>query len=454
LNPRERIHFIEPDLFSKRRSVANTRLGKTGHLTEDQIKDELLALRKSALSNTKKNLSLFTKNINENGFYNLHFAKTTADVVKYISKQNKKFGLTRIDMNRSNTLRPLIPDLTNVGFELVHTYNYAIKSGSVGIYDFTKPGEYWTLGELEFDSKFQSFNRNQNPVAYSKVLITKATSNQEFMGLVGANVFSASGEILEVQHLYNISSILNHAKQSFIVLTLDKLVENYPDALFQARCTAMFGLDQILLDLFDLERLRGIVEGGSGVNAKSKGKGQDKAENPQPKKSWRPKSEYFESYKPPDNLHVIILDDARNKFMDTKQEDLLYCIGCRRCGLHCPRVRVGKQKPSNIQDLSQVSFTLTARELIMDGWLYGLEQVIEEGLFDCSLCRSCSNICPVGIDLTEYLLKLREECQKKDLFSEPHNRIRKNILEIGTAYGSDYSLKSKSNKPIKSGGRK
>jgi L-lactate utilization protein LutB len=453
------VYFIEPDLTTKRRGVANARLGRTIELTEDQIKDRLLEIRKGAVAGTQKNLTKFKKNVKEKGLYNVHIAKSPSQVANIISKQNQKFGLSRIDMNRSNTLRALTPELTKTGFEVIHTYNYAIKSGSVGIYDLTEPEQYWSLDELEFDAKFQSFNRNQKPITYSRELITKATDHQDFIGLVGANVFSASGEILEVQHLYNISSILNHAKQSFIVLTLDKLVGNYQDALYQSRCTAMFGLEQILLDLFDIERLRGTVEGKSDVYGKIKGKNkskdmrliQNKSNNK--RKSWKSKNEYFDQYQPPEDLHIIILDDARSKFIGTKSEDLLYCIGCRRCGLHCPRVRVGKQKPITVKDLSMVSFTLTARELIMDGYLYGLEKVLDEGLFDCSLCRSCSNICPVGIDLAEYLLKLREDCQKKDLFAEPHKRIRKNIQDTGTAYGSDYVMKRDSKSSGKPRGR-
>jgi L-lactate utilization protein LutB len=365
-------------------------------------------------------------------------------VASYIAQQNQKLGLTRVDMNRSNTLRPITQELKKSGSEVIHTYNYAIKSGSLGIYDITEPGQYWTLDKLELDAKFQSFNRNQKPIVYSRELITKATDASEFSGLVGANVIAATGEILEVQHLYNISSILSHAKQSFIVVTLDKLVSSYQDAIFQARCNAMFGLDQILLDLFDIERLRGVVEGKTDKNSKKKS---DRSQKDKKSMSWDAKSEYFDQYKPPENLHVIILDDARTKFIGTKKEDLLYCIGCRRCGLHCPRVRVGKQKPKTVKDLSMVSFTLTARELIMDGYLYGLEKVLDEGLFDCSLCRSCSNICPVDIDLADYILKLREECQRKDLFSEPHKRIRKNIQTTGTAYGSDYKIKTSASTP-------
>jgi L-lactate utilization protein LutB len=443
-------------LFTKRRGVAKTRLGKEKELTEEEITDNLLALRKREVSNTKKNLKTFQKNVKDRGLYNLYLAKTPADIVNYITKQNQQLGLRsvkRIDMNRSNTLRALTPELSKAGFDVIHTYNHAIKSGNIGIYDITEPAQYWSLDELELDAKFQSFNRNQKPLAYSHELITKATDNQEFIGLVGANVFSTTGEILEVQHLYNISSILNHAKQSFIVLTLDKLVESYHDALFQARCTAMFGLNQILLDLFDIERLRGIVESSSRAKSTPK-KAKIKNKSSEKTFGWKAKAEYFESYQPPENLHVIILDDPRSKFIGTKSEDLLYCIGCRRCGLHCPRVRVGKQEPALVKDLSMVSFTLTARELIMDGYLYDLEKVVDDGLFDCSMCRSCSNICPVGIDLAEYLLKLREKCQKKDLFAEPHKRIRKNIQVTGTAYGAEYAINPNTKNPVNSRGYK
>ncbi len=446
----ENIHFIEPDLNTKRRGMVKARLGKVSERTEQEIKDKLLDLRKQSIADTQNNLRTFKKNAKQKGFYDIHIAKTPAEVVKYISKQNKRYGLSRIDMNRSNTLRTLIPELNSSGFETIQTYNYAVSSGSVGIYDTTEPGQYWTLDKLELESKFQAFNYNPSPIAYSKELIHKATSDQPFIGLVGANVFSASGEILEIQHLYNISSILTHATQSFIVLTLDKLVDNYQNALYQARCTAMFGLDQILLDLFDIERFKDTVGDDKGI--KRALKGSKKIEH-QPKR-WKTKDAHFDSYRSPENLHIIILDDDRNKFIGTKQEELLYCIGCRRCGLYCPRVRVGKQRPTSITDLTQISFTLTARELIMDGHLFGLERAVDEGLFDCTLCRSCTNVCPVGIDLAEYILELRESCQDMDIFAKPHKRIRKNILETGNAYGSDYVGSTVSPTKSKSGGRR
>ncbi len=431
------IHFIEPELLSKRKGVINKRLGKEA-ITTDGLHEQLLELRKKAIRNIKKNFSTFKKKAKENDKLTLHISKDPSEAVNYIFNETRNLELSRIDINRSNTIRTLEPYLHQKGFEVVHTYNHAIKSGNLGVFDNVEPGYYWTLSELELENKFQSFNRNPKPIAYTRELISRSTSKGDFIGVLGANVFSTTGEIFAVQHLYNITSILTHAKQSFLVLTLDKLVGSYSDALFQARCTAMYGLEQIILDLFDVERLKGKLKGKKVKKSKKTAKSQTIDKN------------YYERYQPPENLHIIILDDARMKLLGSNQEDLLFCIGCRKCGLLCPRIRVGRQKPDEVKDLTQVSFTLTARELLMDGILHGPERAIENGLFDCTLCRSCSITCPLGIELTDHIQKMRESCQKSDLFAAPHKRIRNNILKVGNAYGSDYTMKAS----IHSRGRK
>ena len=440
MGPEISIKFIEPNIPSKRKGVAYKRLGKED-ITAEEIQEHLIELRKNAVKNTKKNLNAFKKNINQNKNLTLFTAKTPKEVVKYIKDQTTGLGITRVDMNRSNTLRAIKPELINQGFKVVHTYNHALKSGSLGEFGYSEPGQYWTLGQLELENKFLSFNENKRPKAYTRELIDRATGKGEFIGLVGANVIAATGELLAVQHLRNITSIFTHAKKAFIVITLDKLVNDYEQALFQARCAAMYGLEQIILDSFDVERLRGELETRTGAQ-----KTREKAEKKQNKSKstqWKSlKDTYYELFKPPENLQIIVLDDGRDKLIGSENEDLLYCMVCRKCGLLCPRVRIGKQKPNTVDDLAEITFTLTARELLMDGLLYGPEVAIEEGLFDCSLCRSCSNICPVGIDLTEHLQVLRQECQKKDLFSKPHKRIRKNILQVGNAYGTEYTIKS------------
>lgn len=438
------IHFIEPNLTSKRLGVIDKRLGKP-ELKSLELQERLIELRKNSVKNTQKNLRKFTSQVREIENLSLHIVKSPSEAVKYISDMSSEIGLNRIDISRSNTVRGLEPHLLQSGFEVLHTYDYATNSGNLGVFANLAPGYYWSLQGLELENSFQSFNINPEPLVYSRKLISRATSGQDFLGLVSANVFSATGEILIVQHLYNISSILTHAKQSFIVLTLDKLVGNYPDALFQARCTAMYGLEQIILDLFDLERCKNKSEALADMN---KGKTSRNLSNESQKGKKLPKKDAktnYEQYVPPEGLHIIILDDLRKDLYGSKQEDLLYCIGCRRCAQLCPRVRgSGCQEQKDADEDVSVSTTssLTARELLMDGHLLDPQKAVDEGLFDCTLCRSCSNICPVDIELADHLLALRERCQKGDLFTEPHKRIRDNILKVGNAYGSEHAAKT------------
>jgi L-lactate utilization protein LutB len=435
------IHFIEPNLTSKRLGVIDKRLGKP-ELKLLELQERLFELRKNSVKNTQKNLRKFTSHVRKIENMSLHIDKSPSEAIQYISDMSSEIGLNRIDISRSNTVRGLEPHLLQAGFEVLHTYDYATNSGNLGVFANLAPGYYWSLQGLELENSFQSFNINPEPLAYSRKLISKATSGQDFLGLVSANVFSATGEILIVQHLYNISSILTHAKQSFIVLTLDKLVENYPDALFQARCTAMYGLEQIILDLFDLERCKDKSEALADMN---KGKTSREKSNKLRKGTQLPKRDAktnYEQYVPPEGLHIIILDDLRKDLYGSKQEDLLYCIGCRRCAQLCPRVRgSGCQEQKAAAVSVSTTSSLTARELLMDGHLLGTQKAVDEGLFDCTLCRSCSNICPVDIELADHLLALRERCQKDDLFTAPHKRIRDNILNVGNAYGNEHATK-------------
>jgi L-lactate utilization protein LutB len=432
------IHFIEPFLESKRNAVIKQRFRKDKDfisLSPAQFQDKLKLLRKESVKNLDTNLKVLKKYSAEKKLFSLHIVKSTTDVVDYIATQNQKFNrqLNTVAINHSNTIRTIEPELVKSGFKVYHSYDNMLSSGTLGGFaDVSKTesgvphdmssGNYWTLCNLEPENNFSSFNMTAEPRSYSRPIFSPVKPSEDFIGVIGANVFSSTGKILEVQHLYNISSIITHAKLTIIVLTVDKLVESFVDALFQARCTAMYGVEQIILEMFDSERGRNRGKDRISVSSKSINE---------------PLNTKLEKYQPPKNLHVIVLDDSRADYKNTENEELLYCIGCRRCGLYCPRIR------ARLDDPNADTNVLTAHELVMDGYLYGLKTVIDEGLFDCTLCGSCSNLCPVGIDLAKHLAELRDRCQISDLFSEPHKRIRKNILETGNAYGTEQSMKAK-----------
>ena len=199
------MHFIEPVLPIKRQGIIAKRFGKDSP-TADELTDRLLALRKRAVKDAQQNMRAFKRTVKENDTIKMHITRTPAGAVEYIASQSKDLGLARLGMNRSNTLRVLEPELVKSGFEPVPTYEHTIESGVLGTFDHLGLGNYWTLPDLELENNFQSFHLNDRPMVYSRELFNSTMGGQDFIGLIGANVFASTGEVMAVQHLNNISS--------------------------------------------------------------------------------------------------------------------------------------------------------------------------------------------------------------------------------------------------------
>ena len=78
---------------------------------------------------------------------------------------------------------------------------------------------------------------------------------------------------------------------------------------------------------------------------------------------------------------------------------------------------------------------MNAKDIIMSSLIFGLEFGIDNGLFNCTMCRNCQDICPVDIPLNDYLLKLRAACEGDNIMPNIHEQIHQNILNYKTPYG-------------------
>jgi len=110
-------------------------------------------------------------------------------------------------------------------------------------------------------------------------------------------------------------------------------------------------------------------------------------------------------------LHVVLVDNGRSKLLaDEKHRRALQCIRCGACLNTCPVYRrsgghsYGAVIPGPIG--SVLGPTHNAKEH------YGLP-------YACSLCGSCSDVCPAKIDLHEQLLTWRHEIVQQRLLPWP-----------------------------------
>jgi len=103
----------------------------------------------------------------------------------------------------------------------------------------------------------------------------------------------------------------------------------------------------------------------------------------------------------PDEVHIILLDNNRSRFLGTKYQEVLQCVRCGACLNICPVYR----KAGGHAYGSPYSGPIGA---VINPLLFGLEKY--NGLPQASsLCGACLEVCPARIDLPRMLLALRED---------------------------------------------
>ena len=104
----------------------------------------------------------------------------------------------------------------------------------------------------------------------------------------------------------------------------------------------------------------------------------------------------------PKEQHIILIDGGREKLYEDKHcQDALRCIQCGACANVCPVYQtVGGHVFGSIY-ISAIGIILTA-------FYEGLDKA-KEITRACIGCRSCSAVCPSGIDLEEIILHLRNQ---------------------------------------------
>jgi Fe-S oxidoreductase len=131
---------------------------------------------------------------------------------------------------------------------------------------------------------------------------------------------------------------------------------------------------------------------------------------------------------------LILLDNGRRRLLEEKKDsaDLLYCIGCGNCLLDCPTyTAVGSSFGTDGM--------LGGRGVALSCVQRGLEVGIEDGLFLCTTCGLCGEVCPVGIDGGKRLKDLRRSSlERPSLRSrlQEVTQVGETINTYGTPYGT------------------
>lgn len=114
----------------------------------------------------------------------------------------------------------------------------------------------------------------------------------------------------------------------------------------------------------------------------------------------------------PEEFHLVIVDNGRSKILKSEFRDILRCVRCAACVNTCPAYRhIGGQSYGSIYS-GPIGAVLSP--------LLGGYKDFKELPYACSLCKSCHDVCPVKIPLSDLLLKHREKMGEQGItpFSE------------------------------------
>ncbi|MCA9236218.1 MAG: lactate utilization protein [Planctomycetales bacterium] len=128
-------------------------------------------------------------------------------------------------------------------------------------------------------------------------------------------------------------------------------------------------------------------------------------------------SSHFHGPRPGGELHIVLVDNERSKLLGSEEfRRSLNCIRCGACLNTCPVYRRSGGHSYHVTVPGPIGSIINpARDPAEHSSLP----------YACSLCGSCSDVCPVKIDLHNQLLTWRREIVARGLLSRPKRWLMK-----------------------------
>ena len=227
------------------------------------------------------------------------------------------------------------------------------------------------------------------------------------VGITGANAIAAKeGAVLILHNEGNITRVRTRSKH-LIITSIDKVYPNVQDALLMAKLETYLATGSLFPCFID------IVAGRS--------------------RSSDVEKTLFYGMHDPEDVVMVLLDNGRREILEGKDfSDLLYCIGCGNCLLDCPTY-------NSIGPSFGADGMLGGRGVALSSLQRGIKAGIEDGLFLCTTCGLCGEVCPVGIDAGKRVKELRRTSLEDHEVSHQLDEItllQQTIDQYGTPYGT------------------
>ncbi len=200
------------------------------------------------------------------------------------------------------------------------------------------------------------------------------------VGITGANAITAEeGSIVMTHNEGNIYEVMRKEKH-IVVTSIDKI---YPDL------ESVMNMLKILSYNATGAIIPSFVEIISGVS-----------------KTADVEKKFIKGVHSPSEITVILVDNRRSELEKNGARELLYCIGCGNCLLHCPMYNTIGNEFARGSYLGGKGIAYYS--------LYNNEK--DEKLEYCLTCGKCRENCPLGLDIPEMIRRIRSTGLSSDVY--------------------------------------
>ncbi|MEW6375492.1 MAG: LUD domain-containing protein [Thermodesulfobacteriota bacterium] len=227
------------------------------------------------------------------------------------------------------------------------------------------------------------------------------------VGITGANAITPKeGAVLILHNEGNVTRVRMRSKH-LIITSIDKVYPSLEDAILMAKLETFFATGTLFPSFID------IVAGRS-------------------KSSDIEKTSFYGMHEPT-SLTLVLLNNGRRQILEERKDysDLLYCIGCGNCLIDCPTY-------NSVGPSFGTDGMLGGRGVALSCLVNGLREGVEDGLFLCTTCGLCGEVCPMGIDAGKRLKDLRRSSLEDSEISAELGEVKQlqeTIDRFGTPYG-------------------
>lgn len=402
------------ELENQRRAFKETRNRQRLNLSLyddfEKVKEEIKKVRSSCLGNWEL-LEEAIDHLQKNQFKVLQAENSEEACELFLREIGEEKLVVKSKSNLSKEIG-LTPFLARHGIEVIETdigdrINQLIGGRSS---HYTGPIVHLTRFEIS-EILSRHLKREISPVPEEEMQAVREDIETYLqkakVGITGANAIAAKeGAILIVHNEGNVTRVRTRSKH-LVLASIDKIYPDIQQALRMAKLETYLATGSLFPSFIDI------------VGGRSKSSDVEKIP--------------FYGMHEPIELVIILLDQGRRKILEKKDafSDLLYCIGCGNCLLNCPTY-------NSIGPSFGTDGMLGGRGAALSCLLKGMREGIEDGLYLCTTCGLCAEVCPVGIDAGKRLKDLRKMSLTSPEVSSELNEVtqlQSTLDRFGTPYG-------------------